>query len=75
MRNLTAPDADTLDRIKASAIAQLSHLGLVRPDEIPALVRAHVDTVLDRVFRHCAVIRVRIADNRVIEIHPQGSVH
>ena len=72
---LTQPDADMLARIKAGAIAQLAHLRLITPSELPALALSHVDDVLDRVFLHCAVIRVRVADDRCIEIHRNGSVH
>lgn len=75
MHSLTKPDANMLARIKTGAIAQLAHLGLITPFELPALALAHVDDVLDRVFLHCAVIRVRVADDRWIEIHPNGSVH
>ncbi len=75
MRNLTRLDSVTLARIKASAIAKLIQLGLVRIDELPALALAHVDAVLDRVFEHCAVIQIRIADDKFIQIHPQGAVH
>ena len=75
MRNLTQLDSATLGRIKAGAIAKLIQLGLVRGDELPALARAHVDDVLDRVFLHCAVIQIRISDDQFIHIHPQGSVH
>ena len=75
MYNLTQPDSDTLARIKTGAIARLLHLGLTTPSELPALALAHVDDVLDRVFLHCAVIRVRVADDRWIEIHRNGSVH
>lgn len=66
---LTMPDAATLERVRRAAIVRMSQMGLIAPFEIPALAAAHVDDVLDRLFQHCGTLRVRVADNRYLEIH------
>jgi hypothetical protein len=75
MRNQAAPNAETLERIRRAAIMQLHNMGVVPAAEMPGLLGEHVDDVLDRLFRHCGVVRVRISDSELLEIHPKGTVH
>lgn len=70
---LTQPDSATLAHIKAVALLKLSQMGVIGGPELATLATGHIDTVLDRVFQHCGVIRVRVADDQYIEIHPRGA--
>ena len=75
MGNQTAPNAETLERIRRAAIMQLHNMGAVPAAEMPGLLAEPVDDVLERLFRHCAVVRVRISDDELLEIYPKGTVH
>jgi hypothetical protein len=66
MRNQAAPNAETLERIRRAAIMQLHNMGVVPAAEMPGLLGEHVDDVLDRLFRHCGVVRVRISDSELL---------
>lgn len=75
MRKRNSPDASTLERIRRAAIMQLHKLGAVSVSEMETLLVEHVDDVLERLFRHCAFVRVRVSDSEFLEIHPKGTVH
>lgn len=67
---LTMPDAVTLERVRRVALLELNKRGLATVDELAQLADAHVDDVLDVLFLHCGMIRVRTSDDRYLEIRP-----
>ena len=67
---LTMPDFFTLERIRRAALVELNKRGFASAEEMAELADAHVDDVLDHLFLHCGVLRVRITRNRYIEVHP-----
>ena len=74
MHNLVAPDAETLDAIKAIALLKAVQIGAIREFEFVEFATANVDTVLNRLFQRCSVIRLRIG-SRLFEIHEGGSIN
>ncbi len=75
MVSALSPAPAMLARIKAAAIVKMSRMGIIQSTEAVELRAAHVDDVLDRLFHHCGIIRVRVADDRFIEIHPKRTIH
>ena len=71
MRKRANPDEATLTAIKRAAILEMLARRIIGLDEISRLDALHVDDVLDRVFQHCGMLRVRVTDDRYIEIYPR----
>lgn len=69
------PDPVMAETIKLSLIWDLVRRNFVKVHEIPALVAAAPDTVLDRAFLHCGMIRATGGDGLVVEILPRTAVH
>lgn len=59
---------DELGRIKLDCLGRLGQMGFTRR-ELRPLLTAHVDSVLDVLFRHCDVIRVT-TDRGLVCIYP-----
>ena len=68
------PNAEIQSRIKAVGLLTLAEMGVLNVAELSRLAAGHVDEVLDRLFEHCGMLRVRVTDDDYLCITPRGTV-